>query len=547
MAAYTKLCERDAFPGDVIICQLFLPVLTQFAYPSFSWTRTLRLYFLCCLLALAVAWNSNSYHQIPLLFLAIIFSFSSLLSNRSSAVKSYLLQLDVEDRKEIEQEAKLSERLRLMINGIAHDLKSPLSALSLGCESVYQVYDSAHYICYDLPSNEERLPKAVQLLGNLQEVAQWILNSKQAMSTIISRCVDINQALGGVGLMPTLQVLTVKEELEHVVKHCQEDNPGVQLILQFGHGEGSVDSIDNQFVYRTDRDWFLENVNCLLQNAIKFNDYTVNASPKIEIKVTRVRRARIATTALNSFSPPPISPERLSKLGRFQERKKVEELEERLRVEVADEGLGVDPETEKILFTFLGHAAQMNVGGAGLGLYTLACRVKALNGDYGYKERGWMQGVKLPGSIFWFEIPEQSSSLTDPTAMKPAGTNSASVSVNASPRGSFIDHRQSSSLTDPTAMKPAGTNSASVSVNVSPRGSFIDRPLAINRDKHSAKDELLKDELFDSVLGSKLSFIQVDESPPMSQVTEPSMDSYRERRSRRDVAVDDNSTEISSL
>lgn len=128
MAAYTKLCERDAFPGDVIICQLFLPVLTQFAYPSFSWTKTLRLYFLCCLLALAVAWNSNSYHQIPLLFLAIIFSFSSLVSNRSSAVKSYLLQLDVEDRKEIEQEAKLSERLRLMINGIAHDLKSVSAA-----------------------------------------------------------------------------------------------------------------------------------------------------------------------------------------------------------------------------------------------------------------------------------------------------------------------------------------------------------------------------------------------------------------------------------
>lgn len=377
------------------------------------------------------------------------------------------------------------------------------------------MYDSAHYICYDLPSNEERLPKAVQLLGNLQEVAQWILNSKQAMSTIISRCVDINQALGGVGLMPTLQVLTVKEELEHVVKHCQDDNPGVQLVLQLGHGEGSLDSIDNQFVFRTDRDWFLENVNCLLHNAIKFNDYTVNPTPKIEVKVTRVRRPRLSATALNSFTPPPISPERLSKLGRFQnERKKVEELEERLRVEVADEGLGVDPETEKILFTFLGHAAQMNVGGAGLGLYTLACRVKALNGDYGYKERGWMQGAKLPGSIFWFEIPEQSSSLTEPTAIKPAGSNSTSVSANTSPRASFID-----------------------------------RPLAINRDKHHPpKDEPLKDELFDSVLGSQLSFIQVaDESPPMSQLTEPSMENYREKRSRRDTAADDNSTEVSSL
>lgn len=124
MAAFTKSCERDAFPGDVVLSQLFLPLLIQYAFPSFSWTKTLTLYSLCCFLALSVAWNSNSYHQIPLLVLAIIFSVGSLMTNRFAIVKSYLLQLDVEDRKEIEQEAKLSERLRLMISGIAHDLKS---------------------------------------------------------------------------------------------------------------------------------------------------------------------------------------------------------------------------------------------------------------------------------------------------------------------------------------------------------------------------------------------------------------------------------------
>lgn len=124
LAAFTKTCERDAFPSDVVISQLFLPVLIQFAFPSFSWSKTLLLYAMCCLLALAVAFNSNSNHQLPLLILAVIFSISSLFSNRTAAVNSYLLQLDVQDRKEIEQEAKLSERLRLMISGIAHDLKS---------------------------------------------------------------------------------------------------------------------------------------------------------------------------------------------------------------------------------------------------------------------------------------------------------------------------------------------------------------------------------------------------------------------------------------
>lgn len=124
MATFTQSCERDAFPGDVVLSQLFLPVLIQYAFPSFSWAKTLLLYLLCCFLALSVAWNSNSYHQVPLLILAIIYSVGSLFSNRSAAVISYLLQLDVEDRKEIEQEAKLSERLRLMISGIAHDLKS---------------------------------------------------------------------------------------------------------------------------------------------------------------------------------------------------------------------------------------------------------------------------------------------------------------------------------------------------------------------------------------------------------------------------------------
>ena len=71
-----------------------------------------------------------------------------------------------------------------------------------------------------------------------------------------------------------------------------------------------------------------------------------------------------------------------------------------LLVEVQDTGIGISQEVMDELFSPFKQAQRL-AGGTGLGLYSLAQRVEALNGSYGVKARS--DGKR--GSKFWFTIP----------------------------------------------------------------------------------------------------------------------------------------------
>ncbi len=71
-----------------------------------------------------------------------------------------------------------------------------------------------------------------------------------------------------------------------------------------------------------------------------------------------------------------------------------------LKVEVEDTGIGMTAEAMSQLFNPFKQAQRL-AGGTGLGLYSLAKRMEALNGSYGVSRRP--DGQK--GSLFWFSIP----------------------------------------------------------------------------------------------------------------------------------------------
>jgi CheY-like chemotaxis protein len=71
-----------------------------------------------------------------------------------------------------------------------------------------------------------------------------------------------------------------------------------------------------------------------------------------------------------------------------------------LRIEVEDAGIGLSDEAKLTLFNPFKQAQRL-AGGTGLGLYSLAKRIEALNGHYGVSNR--RDGN--PGSLFWFAIP----------------------------------------------------------------------------------------------------------------------------------------------
>ncbi len=71
-----------------------------------------------------------------------------------------------------------------------------------------------------------------------------------------------------------------------------------------------------------------------------------------------------------------------------------------IRFDVEDTGIGMSAEAMGQLFSPFKQAQRL-AGGTGLGLYSLAKRVEALNGSYGVMKRS--DGKQ--GSLFWFSIP----------------------------------------------------------------------------------------------------------------------------------------------
>eukprot|EP01033_Poteriospumella_lacustris_P005994 gene5994-4304_t len=324
-------------------------------------------------------------------------------------MSNFLLSRNSETEKELEQQAKLGERLRLMISGVAHDLKSPLSALSLGLESIYAIHDQVRTIVYDIPSRMDQQTKAQDLLATIKDLGQWLDTSRRAMNTIISRFVDVNQALNGIPLMPLIRKMEIVPTIESVIRHYSDDNQHVLIIPRI---DQDVDEF-NEGLIDTDSLWVRESLGCLLSNAIKFCDYSdvehlhEGHKQHIQLIVSRmVEKPQSTSWSLSDWGR-----QNRSRSGVYAQKGTHSVKEEAapalnecwLRIEVWDEGTGVDKEMQKSLFSFLGHVNQVRVGGAGLGLGALACRIRTLGGRYGYEPRILRDAQR--GSIFWFEVP----------------------------------------------------------------------------------------------------------------------------------------------
>ncbi len=80
---------------------------------------------------------------------------------------------------------------------------------------------------------------------------------------------------------------------------------------------------------------------------------------------------------------------------------------EELMFEVIDPGIGIAGEAMKSLFNPFKQTQRL-AGGTGLGLYSLAKRIEALNGKYGVHARV----DKKQGSVFWFTIPYREDTVT---------------------------------------------------------------------------------------------------------------------------------------
>ena len=213
----------------------------------------------------------------------------------------------------------------------------------------------------------ERAREGILVMRNC---LQNIRGCNSFMTMTINRCIDYTKASKGVKLVPKFETAVLRDEFDmpvNLMRNIQSDIT-VNLVPISAN-------ICTHII--TDRQWLIENVLCLLSNAVKYSHKgTVEVSATLE-------SADGSRTVLD---------------------------EAYLRVEVQDTGVGLSDEAMASLFNPFKQAQRL-AGGTGLGLFSLAKRVEALYGQYGVRRRD--DGVQ--GSVFWFTIPyrpdEQSAML----------------------------------------------------------------------------------------------------------------------------------------
>jgi signal transduction histidine kinase len=266
---FSQICGSEEFPIDVFFCILFVTTAIQIGFPSYPWGYALALQFTASLFVAVTIPLYESPQQTPVTILAVLGIAGSVVFRRKDAIGNFRLSLQIEKQQEFEQQAKLGDRLRMMISGVAHDLKSPLSALSLGLETIPIIYHSIRSTMNADIRREERIRLTESLLETLRDVGNGLDQSRHTMSTIISRCVDINRELNGLPLVPTLQHINIVSMVQRIVRSYQEENRQVRFLVDMDANIGSVE---------TDYCWVQESLSCLLSNAVKFCDYSQQVS-----------------------------------------------------------------------------------------------------------------------------------------------------------------------------------------------------------------------------------------------------------------------------
>jgi CheY-like chemotaxis protein len=127
----------------------------------------------------------------------------------------------------------------------------------------------------------------------------------------------------------------------------------------------------------TDSHFLKDNMLCLVSNAVKYADIGATIDVRISVVFT--------------------TPSQPSLKHRM------------VMVMVEDTGIGISDENKVVLFQPF-QQAQRSAGGTGLGLFSLAGRVRALEGTCGVRDRA--DGKQ--GSVFWFTFPYRPDELSDP-------------------------------------------------------------------------------------------------------------------------------------
>lgn len=197
----------------------------------------------------------------------------------------------------------------------------------------------------------------------------------------INRTVDFAKAVSNGPLRPTLEPVSLPATLRWAVSLVQTQSLRAIQIVELPAGIGEC--------VLTDKHWLMENMLCYVANAVKYSSGGV-----ITIRVSLKSITASADRGGGDEEEGDGDGDVVCQEGSSTRASAM------LCISVEDEGVGIaDDQKESIFLPF--QQTTRVAGGAGLGLYSVACRVEVLGGECGVANRsdGRM------GSMFWLSIP----------------------------------------------------------------------------------------------------------------------------------------------
>eukprot|EP00981_Chlorochromonas_danica_P000884 scaffold212_cov174-Ochromonas_danica.AAC.10 len=359
---------------------------------------------------------------------SLVIIFETYRYNRSITMFTMALRQTLKEKEENADQVHATE-MRHMIANVAHDLKTPLTSFLSGIEIISDIsLETQRKIKEDgIDANElnENISSVLKCVTNIR-------NTNSFMLMTINRCIDYTKASKGLKLIPKHETIDLVETLLLPLNCMKDIQQRVSIVL-----EPIPPEICSHVI--TDKQWLQENVLCLLSNAVK---YSSGGEVKVELKIIDEEPSRFTDEQTDDtllgkactmfgvgrikgrksdIQVAPLSIERsqsseadFSVLSRFRNASydssstfnrprtwsEYRNCSSYLCIEVEDHGIGLSEDAMSNLFSPFKQAQRL-AGGTGLGLYSLARRVEALNGFYGVSNR--RDGGQ--GCLFWFSIP----------------------------------------------------------------------------------------------------------------------------------------------
>lgn len=237
---------------------------------------------------------------------------------------------------------KEREAMTSLVGNVAHDLKTPLQSFRMDLELLKTQITKYAMIQNCEPTADVDDDHPLSTLLSLSAASDF-------MSMAINRAIDFAKATENIALVPSLETFSIACALAIPVAVIRDLKGAVNIIIN-----PLPPNLCQNII--SDKNWFSENVLCLLSNAVKYSDGGT-VSLTIELLGAGVQENKQGTQgqAKDDYEPSYSS----------------------ILVSIEDTGTGISKEIRDTLFQPF-KQAQRVVGGSGLGLFSLSKRMEVI-------------------------------------------------------------------------------------------------------------------------------------------------------------------------